>query len=81
MQTHNMERLARLMTYMIFVYAILGLMKLMFQPRDATDPISGARSGMELHTDAGTGCQYLSVPGGGITPRLGFGGVHEGCHQ
>lgn len=28
------------------------------------------RSSLKLHTDAMTGCQYLSTSGGGITPRL-----------
>lgn len=36
--------------------------------RDSTDTKT-TRSGMELYTDALTGCQYLSA-GGGITPRL-----------
>lgn len=44
-----------------------------FTQRDATDPTNG-RSGMRLHTDAETGCQYLSVYGGGITARLDAGG-------
>ena len=37
--------------------------------RDDTDGKS-VRSGMELRTDFGTGCQYLESKGGGITPRL-----------
>lgn len=41
--------------------------------RDSTDS-PGGRSGMRLHTDHATGLQYLSVPGGGITPRLGVDG-------
>lgn len=45
--------------------------------RDDTDGIS--RSGMKPHTDNATGCQYLSVPGGGITPRLDGNGQHRGC--
>lgn len=36
--------------------------------RDDTDPPNG-RSGMSLHTDAKTGCQYLSKSGT-LTPRL-----------
>lgn len=39
---------------------------------DSTD--GATRSNMKLHTDAMTGCQYLSVAGGGITPRLGADG-------
>lgn len=42
---------------------------------DATDNANGARSGVRLRTDHGTGCQYLETSGGGITPRLGRDGV------
>jgi len=40
------------------------------QPFDETDDPRGKRSNMILLTDHGTGCQYLRVIGGGITPRL-----------
>lgn len=33
-------------------------------------PDNNRRFGLKLHTDAMTGCQYLSTSGGGITPRL-----------
>ncbi len=39
--------------------------------RDSTD--GEDRSGMVPHIDARTGCEYLSVPGGGITPRMDHG--------
>ncbi|WP_311270524.1 hypothetical protein [Sphingobium sp. WCS2017Hpa-17] len=42
--------------------------------RDATDPPSGARSGVRLRTDSGTGCQYLETKGGALTPRMGRDG-------
>lgn len=45
---------------------------------DDTDPPDG-RSGMRLLTDAHTGCQYLAVPLGGITPRLDGEGRQVGC--
>ena len=45
--------------------------------KDDTDP-SGGRSGLKIHTDSGTGCQYLSVSGGGVTPRLSADG-HPIC--
>ncbi|MFI2810177.1 hypothetical protein [Microbulbifer sp. JSM ZJ756] len=45
--------------------------------RDSTD--GQERSGMRLHTDKLTGCQYLSVINGGITPRLSTDGKHQGC--
>jgi len=49
--------------------------------RDDTDMRAwgGGRSGMEPMTDALTGCQYLRVPGGGITPRLDGQGRQIGC--
>lgn len=47
--------------------------------RDDTD--GAERSGMKPHVDAATGCQYLSVAGGGITPRLNADGQHMGCRQ
>jgi hypothetical protein len=49
--------------------------------RDDSDGESfgSRRSGMYPHTDALTGCQYLSVYGGGITPRLDGDGRHVGC--
>lgn len=47
--------------------------------RDNTDGAS--RSGMKLHHDAKTGCQYLSVVGGGITPRMSHDGLHLGCKK
>lgn len=48
--------------------------------RDATDPPSGARSGVRLRTDSGTGCQYLETKGGAITPRMGRDG-RQMCGQ
>ena len=47
--------------------------------RDDTDPPSGAASGLELFTDAGTGCQYVGVYQRGIVPRIGSDGRHMGC--
>ncbi|SEO43293.1 hypothetical protein [Pseudomonas sp. Snoq117.2] len=41
--------------------------------RDDTDSPS-QRSNMRLHTDHKTGLQYLSAPGGGLTPRMGIDG-------
>lgn len=47
-------------------------------PRDDTDP-PGERSGMSLYIDHRTGCQYLGIPFGGITPRVDGAGRHVGC--
>ncbi len=48
--------------------------------RDATDPPSGPRSGMQLRTDSGTGCQYLETKGGALTPRMDRAG-RQVCTQ
>lgn len=46
--------------------------------RDDTDPPDG-RSGMRLHVDHATGCQYLSIAMGSLSPRLDGQGRHMGC--
>jgi hypothetical protein len=43
---------------------------------DTDDVVNGVRSEMRLHTDYGTGCQYLSTFLGGVTPRLDADGNH-----
>lgn len=45
---------------------------------DSTDGES--RSGLGLHTDNLTGCQYLSSPRGGLVPRSDKNGTHI-CNQ
>lgn len=45
---------------------------------DDSDGANGSISGMEPHVDAKTGCEYLSVAHGGITPRLDRDG-HQIC--
>lgn len=62
------------------IIALLALILLIgtfsaWRPKDTTDPPDG-RSGMGLHTDHETGCQYLSHPRGGLTPRLDSTGKH-----
>lgn len=49
--------------------------------RDATDEPGwfGTRSGMGLHTDQETGCQYLSNDG--LIPRVDGRGRHLGCYE
>jgi len=58
---------------------VLGLIGSLvgYQKKDDTDPVDG-RSGLKIYTDSGTGCQYLSVSGGGVTPRLNVDG-HPIC--
>lgn len=40
-----------------------------FLPHDSTDA-PGQRSGLAIYTDHLTGCQYVGVPGSGLTSRL-----------
>lgn len=50
--------------------------------RMAKDDTDGyKRSGLKLHTDYGTGCQYLVTTKGGITPRIAKDGTHHGCKE
>jgi hypothetical protein len=48
---------------------------------DNTDASATNRSGMSLHRDNLTGCEYLSTKNGGITPRLTSAGIHMGCRS
>ena len=52
------------------VFLVSMAVSSMLTPRDATDAPTGARSGVKLITDHGTGIQYLVTAQGGITPRL-----------
>jgi hypothetical protein len=54
----------------------LAVFQCSMTPRDDTDTEDGPRSGVNLRTDHGTGCQYLADPMGGITPRLDASGEH-----
>lgn len=51
------------------------LIALAFNPVDNSDVDRWNRSEMRIHTDALTGCQYLSTRQGSITPRLHSDGV------
>ena len=57
------------------VILVFGLIDsaIRYPQKDDTDP-SGGRSGLKIYTDSGTGCQYLSVSGGGVTPRMSADG-------
>lgn len=46
------------------------------KPLDDTDnKLTGDRSNLRILIDHGTGCQYLTTSGGGVTPRLDANGV------
>ena len=48
---------------------------------DSDDEINKIRSGLEVHTDHKTGCQYLSTLIGGLTPRADVRGEQVGCRN
>lgn len=56
---------------MFFLTLVLNFFKVGW---DSTDGES--RSGLGLHTDNLTGCQYLSSPRGGLVPRFDKDGTH-----
>lgn len=62
-----------------YVAAILVVLTLSPIGRDNTDGAWPDRSGMKPLRDAFSGCQYLKVGGGGITPRIDAHGRHMGC--
>lgn len=67
-------RIARLIAIGVFaLFVIQGIFDLLGVGKDSTDPANG-RSGLELRTDAMTGCQYLESSDGALTPRLGRNG-------
>jgi hypothetical protein len=47
--------------------------------RDDTDGAWPHRSGVNVATDAATGCQYLLTRDGGITPRVDAKSKQLGC--
>ena len=61
--------------YVIPVFLVFLLVTSCSSGKDDTDPPEG-HSGLSLHTDQLTGCQYLAKPFGGITPRLDAKGNH-----
>lgn len=56
------------LAYLLIFTGVLLLLGFL-SPRDSTDPADG-RSGLVIKVDAATGCNYLSVWRGGLTPRL-----------
>ena len=74
----NVACLVAIVYFSISAYgALRGNMK-----TDATDRSKDERSGLKLHTDYGTGCQYLSAVRGGVFPRIDTDGVKQmGCGQ
>lgn len=53
------------------IYFAFGVINLLLQSPDDTDPPDGSLSGLRVFTDNRTGCQYLKAGSdGGLTPRL-----------
>lgn len=55
----------------VFVFFLILVLKIGWDSMD-----SESRSGLGLHTDNLTGCQYLSSPYGGLVPRFDNDGTH-----
>lgn len=69
--------LVLLAVYLVSVFGGTWLMRI--NPKDNSDPPEG-RSGLGVHTDHLTGCQYLSK-GSSLTPRLDAKGYQVGCRS
>lgn len=63
--------LFRLVAFVFLLILVLNFFKVGW---DSTDGES--RSGLGLHTDNLTGCQYLSSTRGGLVPRVDSNGTH-----
>ncbi len=77
----DLKRYTQWLTFWAMVgYFVVVLIGKSPMARDDTDPGEwGARSGMMPRTDSLTGCQYLEVASGGLTPRLDGAGKQIGC--
>ena len=77
------QRLARLVTWLLWAL-ILGAAAFVayagvtggFPFYTRVDPRTGT-AGLAVETDAGTGCQYILTPLGGIVPRTGPDGRQQ----
>ena len=74
------ERLARLVYWLLWAM-ILGTIAFLVEAKltggfpfySKVDPRTGTAA-ISVETDAGTGCQYILTPLGGIVPRTGADG-------
>lgn len=72
-----MIEILKVIAYPVMIISILVIARPEY---DDTDDIENEeRSGMALHTDNLTGCQYLSTFLGSLTPRVDGHGNHLGC--
>jgi hypothetical protein len=73
------------MNSVIWVLGISGVILLaigtyMANNREPPDPSTGSTQ-LRVYTDVLTGCQYLRVKGGGLTPRMAGNGQQIGCKE
>ncbi len=81
---NSTQRLARLVFWLLWAL-ILGMIAFVghawisggFPFYTKVDPRTGT-AGLAIETDAGTGCQYILTPLGGIVPRTARDG-HQMC--
>lgn len=62
-------RWAKIIFAIVVCATLLSLAGCGLRHQDDSDPPDGS-SGIKPRTDALTGCQYLTYPAGGITPRM-----------
>lgn len=76
----EVEKLARMLRVLIDIVGVfvvfVGVASLLGYGLDDSDKSATKRSGLKLHTDYLTGCQYFSSPNGGLVKRLDRDGVH-----
>ena len=65
--------------FFVVLFALSVWRGLGYYGRDPTDPDEGPSSGLTVHTDAATGCEYLSVGGSALVPRYATDGGQMGC--
>lgn len=80
-------KIESLVIMLVLISIMLAVSSLIFsllpeRPIDSTDQSAEQRSGMGLHIDHSTGCEYLSYPRGGLIERRSADGeTHMGCFE
>lgn len=74
-----MKTLIKLLVFVLLVSILYDFFRTTNPYNDTDDILNKKRSGMRLHIDHNTGCQYLSRAFGSLTPRLLPDGKHFGC--
>lgn len=65
-----------IVNFLILFFITTVILSVINWETDDSDVDFWNRSGFSVHTDNKTGLQYISVPFGGITPRLNVDGTH-----